>query len=300
MKFLKKADLFEVVPPLSNILHNRLRVDDPPRSFKNMHASEFTREDPELCPRQLALMTKTLKKSGPKTLSTSESVTFDIGRKLQDSVAHWFADMNATWGDWRCLGCNYMHEFTMRPKNCHECGAANFKPEEMRFKSKTAGLSCGLDLAVKLPGSSKLCPVEIKTIDKDQFKKLEMPLAEHRVRTTLYLRVIADDPSHPAAEMIDTTAARILYVSKGGYGCSQDWLKKSLLHDSFSPFKEYMVPRNDDMVEPYWAKGRQFYDYLTNGCMPSGVCPSSMSKRATKCVVRKDCWGGKYPPGEKT
>lgn len=297
MKFLKKKDLFGKIPPISGMLHKHLATQDPPRPIKNMHASDLTKEDEVYCPREKALMMKTLKKGKSFDLTTSLAVTFQIGRDLQDQVAHWLADVGIVWGDWKCLGCNQLHTFCQRPMQC-KCGCENFKPEEMRFKSKEAGISCGVDLMVKFPQRTKLTPIEIKTIDKDQFKKLAMPLAEHRHRTTLYLRIIADS-DHPAAAMTDTSEGIVFYVSKGGYGCAQDWLKGSLIYESFSPFKEYRVTRNDDSVQEVWDNGVGLFNYIQNGVFPKGICPSSLSKRAKECHVSGPCFSGKYPAGGK-
>jgi hypothetical protein len=56
---------------------------------------------------------------------------------------------------------------------------------------------------------SRSSAVEIKTMMKDQFKDLVGPLAEHKLRTNFYLRIIAES-GHNWASLIESS--RILFV----------------------------------------------------------------------------------------
>ena len=234
-----------------------------------------------------------IKPRGSKWLSTSENVTFDMGRKLQDSVVHWFSDMNRAFADWRCDSCGQMHTFVIRPDKCGTCGCKSLSPEEIRFKSAKSGASCGVDMLVKIGASVKLKKVEIKTIDKDQFKALKMPMAEHRQRTILYNRICAEDEG-PVSPFVDNTDSIILYVSKGGYGCAQDWLAQAPTFDKFSPFKEYVIPRDDEAVEDLSELATRFTDFLKTGKAPQGICPTAFCKTAQKCSEKEPCWSGKF------
>lgn len=291
-KFLKK--LKEVVgeaPPLSSMLHAHLRTQDMERPYDRIHASELTKEN--YCPKRLALKVKTNAPRGFRWLSTSENVTFDMGRKLQDSVVHWFSDMKRAFADWKCDSCGQMHSFVIRPEKCGTCGCRSLAPHEIRFKSSLSGASCGVDMLVKIGNAVKLRPVEIKTIDKDQFKALKMPQAEHRQRTTLYTRIIAEDTG-PVSPYVDPSRAIILYVSKGGYGCAQDWLAQAPTFDKFSPFKEYEILRNDSEVEDLSKMAAEFTKFLDTGKMPCGICATAFSKTAQGCDMKNECWSGKF------
>src|SRR3546814_3562070 len=94
-------------------------------------------------------------------------------------------------GDWEGMSCGAMHKFTKRPKVCQTCNCKSLRYKELRFVSAVSGASCGVDLAVDF-NIGKLVPVEIKTIDKEEFKKLEMPLAEKRKRGALYCRILKE------------------------------------------------------------------------------------------------------------
>lgn len=292
IKFLKTLkETVGETPLLSSMLHAHLRTQDMDRPYDRIHASDLTKED--YCPRRLALMIKTNQPRGSRWLSTSENVTFDMGRKLQDSVVHWFSDMGIAYADWQCDSCGHMHQFVVRPGKCVKCQCKSLSPHEIRFKSAKSGASCGVDMLVKPGTAPKLKKVEIKTIDKDQFKALKMPMAEHRQRTTLYNTICAEDEGH-VAKFVDHSDSIILYVSKGGYGCSQEWLATAPTFDKFSPFKEYVIPRNDEMVADLSEMAASFTKFLETGEVPSGICPTAFCPTAQKCKMKQPCWSGKF------
>jgi hypothetical protein len=296
VKFLKtaKQSFTAAIPPLSMALHGHLSIVDSARSVKVIHASDLTNEKDEYCSRRAALMTKLLRSPRPRRLTTSESVTFRIGRDLQDSVVDWFSELEMVIGDWECASCKHLHSFVFRPKNCKNCKGPVLINKEMRFKSKKNGASCGVDLALGLPGTKKLTAIEIKTIDKDQFKKLVAPLAEHRLRTNFYLRLIEEQDDHRTPHF-QTDYGIVFYVSKGGYGCKQEWVDNPLIKDNFSPFKEYEVKRDDAKTNRMAELAIGYHHYRETGVMPAGVCQVSTALRVKNCEVAKECWSGDYP-----
>jgi hypothetical protein len=293
MGFLKRAKDLKPDRSMTFLLHNFLGGMDKSRSLSIIHASDVTKPE-GFCPRYFALHDVTKTKPKDNYLSTSENVTYQMGRDLQDNVVHWFADMGKAIGHWKCVNCNQLHEFCKRPFKCKHCGCHVFKPEEVRFKSEISGTSCGVDMLITL-GGPKLIPVELKTMDKDLFKELKAPLAEHRLRTNLYLRLI-EESKHPFAKMIDTKTAQILYVSKGGYGCASPQLKGWGVTEAFSPFKDYEIKRDDSATTPLVKRAKvvkDFRDGLVG--MPCGICSTALVKRALSCSKKTACFSGDYP-----
>jgi hypothetical protein len=165
------------------------------------------------------------------------------------------------------------------------------------LESAVNGASCGIDMLLAL-GGGKLVPYELKTIDKEQFKTLAAPLAEHRIRTNLYLRIIAESASK-WAQQIDTTRGYVLYVSKGGFGCADATLKPAGINESFSPFKEYAIKRDDDLTDDYATAARIVKDFRDGkSVMPTGICPTALTKRALHCPFKVKCFDGSYPAGQ--
>ena len=190
MKFLAKAKKPSHEQSVKYLLHQHLNGPEPARGLKNVHASELTKPD-GICARAYALSDVTKQKPGNVWLSTSENLTYRLGRIMQDETINDFADMGKAICHWRCVSCKHLHEFTSRPFNCSVCKVTTFTPEEVRIESAVTGASCGVDMLLMM-GEGKLRPVEIKTMAADQFKTLAAPLAEHRLRTNLYLRIIAE------------------------------------------------------------------------------------------------------------
>ena len=209
---------------------------------------------------------------------------------------------DATSGNWLCVGCGFTTTRCPRPAACitPACKGTLFTYGGMRVVSEKTGISCGIDLFAALPGRPKLIAVEIKSYDKEKFKALKMPLAEHRVRTSLYLRCLAES-GEGWSDVVEVDEADILYVSKGGYGYkttapTQQW---GLRDRAWSPFKVFTITRDDSLTEEYVKWALPVHKFNCGGEMPSGVCPHALATRAENCDLRVQCFSGKYPAGEK-
>ena len=294
MTFAKMKDGMPAVKSLRYLLHTHLNGPEQGRSLARVHASALTKEE-GFCPRLYALADVTKAKPRDEWLTTSENVTYRMGRDQQDALVHDFADMGKAVGHWACRGCSRLYEFQARPLKCETCFCKAFKPEEVRFVSDVTSASCGIDMLVNL-GDPRLTAVELKTMGKEQFKGLLAPLAEHRVRTNLYLRIIRES-SQPWAKYVDTNRAIVLYVEKGGFGVQDDQLKTWGLKEGFSPFKEYEIKRIDKDTDDYALRAKVVKDFRAGTVgMPVGICPSALTKRAVYCQLKNACFSGTYPP----
>jgi hypothetical protein len=255
----------------------------------------FSFERP-FCPRQYALFDLTDRKPWPERVSTAEELVFAQGRFLQNLVREALGEI--VYGDWTCENCQWVHAIQREPDECVHCGSAFLAYNEVRFTSTKSGVSCGVDILVKFPDARQLTVVEVKSIDKEEFKKLHAPLAAHRLRTAAYMQII-EDSHHPQAHMIDTTVGRVLYVSKGGYGqIMDDHTAWGFDGDSkFSPFKEYFVTRDDENTEFYLNRAGALQAFRATGIMPSGVCKTNLQREAKACPVCAQCFTTQYPPG---
>lgn len=275
------------------LLHQQLSGFDTARPLTRVHASELTKPE-GFCPRYYALHDVTGKKPKDRWLTAADVITYGMGNATQDTVVETFADMQRAVGHWKCRNCNTSSLFCTRPLKCDKCGCRVFKAEEVRFESAVSGASCGVDLLLKT-GDPKLRVIEIKTMIKDQFQALLAPLSEHRLRTSLYLRIIAES-SHTWVNMIDTSSAIVLYICKGGY-IADPMLKKWGLTDTYSPFKEYTVTRDDNMTESATARAKVVKDFRAKIVgMPRGICANALQKRATQCSMKSICFAGEHPP----
>jgi hypothetical protein len=286
---------------LKYVLHKSLRREDPMRSHKHTHASAITAGGVnEFCPRMYAIMDNiTLDKQPAKWIDTSLAMTFEIGKAVQDIVVNKLSDEGAAITNWKCANtkCGHLAPRCKRPVECPDCGCAYMKPDEIRLLSTVSHIGGGFDVFGQL-GEDKLRLVEIKTMAPEEFKGLVAPLAEHRARTNLYLRLV-EESDDPWKSRINTKQGIILYCSKGGFGCLDMLPMQWGLFDRFSPFKEFRVERDDTKTEAYTAKGKAVKDYRDGTIgMPCGICPTAFTKRAMACPVKEACFSGKFPAAQ--
>lgn len=282
-------------PPADQVryhLHRALARREAPRYAEGfIHASEVTREDPEFCPREWALYDLTGKRPRERDSTAANQVVYAVGHLYQDLVTGWLGGMVV--GDWTCCDCKSTHGFTKKPAFCQACRKVevDFHYREVRFTSRISGASCGIDILVDLPGTTKLTVVEVKTEKQEEFKKLIMPRAEHRARTSFYLRII-EESGDIYKKVVDVRRARVLYVSKGGWGEKDPRiLRWKIAGDgAWSPFKEFVVERDDAVVLPYHVQALRLHQYRQTGELPKGVCGTQFCQRAKGCPVVGPCF----------
>lgn len=274
---------------LKFLLHKKLAHYELARDHSRVHASDITK--PDFCAREFCLCDKHSKKPKGQYINTSLQATFDLGRSLQDMLNQ---DWGVDWciGTWECRFCGNKHSFQLKPDTCSHCDGQVFKYLEEVFIHPIYGYSGSVDFIFMVEGG-KYILIEVKTIVKDDFKKLVAPLAEHKLRTTLYLNLAKLDQSVGRKDKINIEEARILYICKG-FGCKDDGLKLMGLNEGFSPFKEYVIKADEKLIEPIIERGKQvavWRDKKMDAVMPSKICATSYCQRATKCTVLKQCWG---------
>lgn len=271
----------EIIP----LLIKNIGGSYPNRSHKTVHASDITKDD--WCPRLYGLMDKLELTAPPRYLPAALKATFDIGEATATLVREsWLG--KAAIGNWECTRCNHIETMCEKPATGSSCGKHGhiWRYLEPHFVDPTIAVSGSIDVLVHLK-SPKYFITELKIMKGEDFDKLAAPLAEHRIRTSLYMRLVENSPS-PAAKMIHTEHAKILYVSRA-FG------KKSAEHGAIVPFKEFDIHRNDAWVEPYLTKPLALKKFREGtGPMPVRVCASPTCAQASNCPVRKECFSGSY------
>lgn len=281
---------------VKNLIHSRLAGYEAPRSNERLHASDLMK-DKEFCPREHAFLRMGVAKKKAEFISTALRLTFDLGRFYESQIREVYLRDIAV-GYWACGICGHTHStFGKEPKiKCPQCGWGHkWEYQEPRLTSAISGISGGIDILIDV-GEPKLRLVEIKSMDKDEFRKLEAPLAEHKWRTTLYLR-LAEEDSGPISGRINCKVGHIIYVSKS-FGFKDTQLKADGIKDAaFSPFKEFEIVRDDSMslITHEKAKALKVWADDNSKGLPCGICPNGLSKRAQGCTAVTPCWSGSYP-----
>lgn len=303
MKFVKKIKKKIDKGPEDTLqyhLHKALSSKQKARPTKRVHASEMWKEDMygvsgEFCPREYALLDILKRRRPDEYIKTCMQLVFHFGNHVADIVIHALADKGKAIGNWQCAHCETIYKFQKRPKNCGECEHTRFDYLECRFTSIESDISCGVDLLVPTKqGKHRI--VELKSIKDEEFKKLEGPKQEHKRRTNLYMRIVADSKGSRAKRII-TNRATLIYVSKGGYGCKDDKIHKRGIKDGpFSPFKEYTIKRDDKMTDVKWEHATVLKEWRAGKRpMMKGLCPTRVCPRAGKCCVVEECFSGEWP-----
>ena len=277
---------------IRTLLHSQIAGWEKARDHKMLHASDITQED--WCPRAWALMDATSKNFPDQFIPTSLRVTFDYGNHLEDSIQNNYL-RDYIRGKWICQSCGTQKLGGYPEEKCGREGiTCRFKYGQIRIRSPISDVSCELDGLLDDEGMLRL--IEIKTMVKDDFKNLQAPLQEHRIRTCVYLRCLAEANS---GKRIHLDAAILLYVCKG-YGVKDELLKAAMVDQgisdwAFTPYKSYTIKRYDESVEHLWAKAMPLKRFRGGGPMPCGVCVNAMSKKAKDCPVVKECFSGTFP-----
>jgi hypothetical protein len=290
MKFLENAvkkahgPTHSIIQALKEHLGKPLKA----RSHKEIHASDLTKE--HFCPREVALLDTLILTRKDQHVGTAMRVTFDVGELTAKAFTDkWLRDKVV--GDWYCLRCAAMRRFVKYPDPTDSTGGCStlghlWEHMEIRFKDEYFQYSGAIDCILDL-GAPKLTIVELKIMAPEMFAKLEAPLAEHRIRTNLYMNLV-ENSKHPNKDKINTKWAKILYISRG-YG-------KKGESGEVLPFKEFDVERNDDDLETPLGKALAVKHFRVTGQIPGGICPFSYSPEAKSCTVNNQCFSGKYPP----
>jgi DNA-directed RNA polymerase subunit RPC12/RpoP len=278
-------------------LHKLLSGKQPGRSLHTLHASDLTRETPAFCPRRRVIQIVSNMKPPDEHVRASDAVTHEYGLAIERMAVSWFAAGGMAVGDWQCVVCKNIAQMTYVPVECPECHhKVSYGLVQRRFRSALTGASCGIDVLVS-GMSAKLRVVEIKSIQKDDFKKLVGPLAEHRLRTNLYLRIVAESADEDRHK-IDLQTAHVLYVVKGGWGEQVAEVKNWKFGDQgWTPFKDYEVKRDDEATDAVYHRALEYRQAMEQKKIPAGICSSMHDAQAKACPVSAQCFGGKFPVG---
>lgn len=262
---------------VTRLLLERLKGFRRERTHKTVHVSDLTRET-QFCAREFALMDTHGREPKDRYLSAAQRVAFDQGDSLHDMCREQWLAKDVV-GHWQCVYCGNTVEFSKKPPRCPKCRCSHLLYREVEFNA--LGTSGSIDILIDF-NVGKHALTEAKTMDKDEFKSLIAPIAEHRVRVACYLYLIAHSDS-PYKNRIDLKQGHVLYISKA-YGI------KNQDHNAILPFKSYVVKRDDKLAAEYFGPAIALQDFRGGGPMPQPICANPFSKRAQSCPMSKECF----------
>jgi hypothetical protein len=293
--WLKKAMAQQAKPKESviGVLKKNLGGPREKRSRHQLHASDITQLD--FCPRQWALHDLQGVKAQSEYLSLALEATFDLGCSTADLLIHkWAGDYVV--GNWICRRCEQQRTMTTIPKGiCPDAKGKNrehlWRYQEVTFEAPEYGLVGSIDALFIL--GPLLRVTELKILAADEFDKILAPLPEHRIRTSLYLRLIAESTSIYKSRF-NLHEASVLYVSRG-YGRKNADHKTPYGADEIMPFREFEIQRDDVVTKEPLQKAKALKVFRDDHKMPTGICATAMDKWAKNCDVCQLCFSGQYP-----
>lgn len=269
------------------------------RDIGTIHASALTFAAKPFCPRSYVIMDVEKVKAYDEWLGTSLKVTFDHGNDMQARLNNEYLP-ETMYGDWVCKVCGTRKVFKLKPKKTCKCMRKiesefySWEYEEPAVSMKDEGIEGHIDSVVDIH-QKKLRLAEVKTMVKDKFAALKAPLAEHTLRTNLYMRMV-EQSDEPWAKKINTQVGSVLYMVKG-YGTKCEKIRKWGIPDmGFSPFREFEVIRDDSKTDYLLSMAKAVHSNRQGKTgIPCGICPTSTHRIAKACPVRKQCFSKKYP-----
>jgi hypothetical protein len=289
IQFIKQALLQQPSKrDLVNVLIKNMGRHYPERSHKTVHASDVTK--PGFCPRQYRLMDVLGLERPDRYVPPALQATFDVGNMTARLVTDEWMGQSVI-GHWECVRCTKERLWEKKPQKtqCAAGGHCQWTYKEVQFVHSQSGMSGSIDMMADL-GQSVVTAVELKIIKPEDFASIVGPLAEHRVRTRVYLKLIAESTSQ-FRHCVDTSHAKVMYVSRG-FG------KKHAETGMILPFKEYDVLRDDQSVQPYFDLAQSVADARkTQKMITFKPCDSLGCSQAKACPVVQQCFSGEYDHG---
>lgn len=226
--------------------------------------------------------------SEPDDIDADLGLIFAIGTGLHYAMQNVVLSRSPVLeGMWRCTGCAYLYgafrdiaafkpeQIAFRvshPGQCKLCKQESFIYEEYHFVDKDLMLSGHCDGLLNMPAiSDRPVLLEVKSIGQGQTWKIkDTPLMDHVVQVHGYMLV--SGLSHGI----------ILYWVKGANGVAA--------------LKEFLVERDDTMIETLKAELKQRQEGLDKGIPPEErICATSDCTRAMDCVMRRTCFENHVP-----
>ncbi len=228
-----------------------------------------------------------LKLKQKRFLNLHSRVTFGTGNAIHYQIqnSNWVFSDNMRVGWWLCTACKKIRQFGRRKtSNCEFCNAlpeASIYYEHSLSVHKNPVLVTGHpDLLIYI-SKGVVRIVEIKTIKKDSYENLIMPLIEHQWQIITYL-MYCNKSTIKLPIKIDESLGYILYLAKEQTG--RDVL----------PLRLFPVSNSLVIQEQIKAKLRLYYEGIQN--FPKKLPPvlAECERSNFSCWKAKNCAAVSY------
>lgn len=223
-----------------------------------------------------------MKMQQKRFLNIHSKTTFGIG----DSLHYWIQNTDMVFdekqrvGWWQCQACRKLRPFGRKPKSECKCGASLsacvYYEHSLSVYKNPVVVTGHPDLFV-LVKKGIIRVVEIKSIKKEAYENLVMPLIAHQWQIMLYL-MYCNKSTTKLPVTIDESLGYVLYVAKEQTG--RDML----------PMRLYPVKNDPVIREQIKKKLRSYYNGTKNW-------PEDIPSVLPECKASKfKCYRAKYCP----
>jgi hypothetical protein len=220
-------------------------------------------------------------------LTPSESVTgghrvmWRIGRATEAHFRDSYiraVDYKGVIGRWSCVcgRTSYQGLFNTRATRCRHCEYQPTVYKELTVKDEEAGIAGNPDFLLRLGGP--VVVVELKSMNAENWNKLEEAMPDHVVQAGGYRRLLMQDGVPVLAYVI------VVYVKKD-FKWGSPYKEFHVRVDGMAETPSYVVPTLDIM----WQRARA----IKNGTLqdlPPRECQRMDETRAINCYGQASCW----------
>lgn len=231
------------------------------------------------CIRKMALSERYSVKMPNGVIQESLALTFAQGNAIHDHVKRRFAQghPDKMFGEWSCL-CEKQRSkpstlSAVGKRTCPSCGGLLTKYHELELRDPELKLVGSPDITLYLSEYPAYYPIEVKSINSDDWKELVRPIPDHVIQVLFYWYLLRK-LGYPVPDQVS-----ILYVTKG-------FLFKT-------PYKEFIVrPEGQmDRLDSYIAEARSLVAAREGGIIPARTrCSSPTCSEAKQCHLATLCF----------
>lgn len=253
------------------------RVEQP-RTLGNRDGLTHLSSLLNVCPRE-HVIARRFNISRPEQVTGGHRIVWKFGRAIEDHVRSSIIDARArrgVFGAWTCV-CGHARHVGFHPPSatCPACRKGLDHYREPEVIDPNSGVIGSPDIT--LVENGWYLPVEIKSMNKEDFDKLTRPVADHALQVLGYHRLL-----HLLGYRM-FPEARLIYVRKEFL-----WGGRNRVYKEYSVRPEDHAAQIDAMLQA----GGDIQAHLRAGSTPDriGGCHSATCSRARSCSVSDVCW----------
>lgn len=255
------------------------KAPHPPQDFRGgeyIHVSDLINK----CVRKIALSEEAGLPMPVRSLSHSSGLTFAQGDAIHDYVKQRFAERYADslYGRWSCLCGKTVSEDCVRTETegetCESCGTDLYRYQELVLRHPALKIVGSPDVTLYMRRKACLHPVEIKSINHEEWKTLPRAKPDHVLQVLFYWFLLRE----LGYSVSDTVS--VLYVTKG-------FVFKGL------PYREFVIDAQENLhlIDDYREDAKNLVQYRSKGILPPrSLCSNQHSTEAKACHVVGECF----------